>query len=136
MTFMLRERIDRNQRLERLRKRPVLGAVTFPFHAGGWSNGRGRKYVPLRGVSFAVGPALSLRFYRSIAVDPSVIPLGSRVYIPAYRHDGYGGWFIAQDTGGAILGAHVDVYRPPPPTPQEAGRYLIEQRAFVVRPHR
>lgn len=39
----------------------------------------------------------------SIAVDPSVIPLGSTVYI-----DGYGE-FKAHDTGGAIKGNRIDV---------------------------
>ncbi|MDY3712454.1 MAG: 3D domain-containing protein [Agathobaculum sp.] len=40
---------------------------------------------------------------RTIAVDPSVIPLGSRVYV-----DGYG-VFIAEDTGGAIIGNKIDI---------------------------
>src|SRR5260370_1067414 len=48
------------------------GAVTFPLHRGGWFNGRGRRYVPLNGVTFAHGPSLPLHFYQSIAVDPSV----------------------------------------------------------------
>lgn len=109
-------------------------AVTFPLAAGGWSAGPGRTYVPLRGVSFAPGASLPLRFDQSIAVDPSVIPLGSRVYLPAYRDDGYGGWFVAQDTGGAINGRHIDVYRPPPASPSDSGRYLADQRVFVVRP--
>ena len=72
--------------------------------------------------------------YQSIAVDPGVIPLGSRVYIPAYKHDGYGGWFIAQDTGGAISGDHVDVYRTPPASATASGQYLLGQRAFVIKP--
>jgi 3D (Asp-Asp-Asp) domain-containing protein len=63
-----------------------------------------------------------------------VIPLGSRVYIPAYRHDGHGGWFIAQDTGGAIVGSHVDVYRSPPPSARTPGQELIGQRVFVIKP--
>ena len=50
-----------------------------------------------------------------------MIPLGSRVYIPAYRHDGHGGWFVAQDTGGAIGGRHIDVFRPPPASSADAG---------------
>ena len=39
----------------------------------------------------------------SIAVDPSIIPLGSSVYI-----DGYGS-FKAHGTGGAIRGNRIDV---------------------------
>ncbi|MFC4619586.1 3D domain-containing protein [Camelliibacillus cellulosilyticus] len=39
-----------------------------------------------------------------IAVDPKVIPLGSKVYVPGY------GAAIAADTGGAINGHHIDLY--------------------------
>jgi 3D (Asp-Asp-Asp) domain-containing protein len=110
-------------------------AVTFPLAAGGWSNGSGRHYVALPGVSFAKGPSLPLHFLQSIAVDPRTIPLGSRVYIPAYRHDGHGGWFVAQDTGGGITGRHVDVYRAPPPSASDGGQYLTGQRIYVIKPH-
>ncbi|SFC42221.1 3D (Asp-Asp-Asp) domain-containing protein, partial [Alkalibacterium subtropicum] len=41
---------------------------------------------------------------RVIAVDPDVIPLESRVYIPGY------GEFIAGDTGGAIIGNRIDLH--------------------------
>jgi 3D (Asp-Asp-Asp) domain-containing protein len=108
--------------------------VTYPLQTSGWSNGTGAKYVPLHGVRFAAGPSLPLRYYQSIAVDPGVIPLGSRVYIPAYRHDGHGGWFLAQDTGGAIIGRHVDVYRPPPATANDPGLDLSDQRIYVIAP--
>jgi 3D (Asp-Asp-Asp) domain-containing protein len=111
------------------------GGVTFPLAAGGWSNGTGHRYVPLRNVSFAAGVSQPLHYYRSIAVDPSVIPLGSRVYIPAYRRDGNGGWFVASDTGGAITGDRIDVYRPPPSSPSGTGRYLSSVRVFVERRH-
>ncbi len=114
--------------------RSRTGAVTFPLTAGGWSAGVGRQYTPLEGVTFADGPSLPLHYYQSIAVDPGVIPLGSRVYIPAYRRDGHGGWFLAQDTGGAIGGAHVDVYRPPPAGPSVSGQYLTKQRVLVIKP--
>ncbi len=38
-----------------------------------------------------------------VAVDPSVIPLGSTLYVPGY------GYAYAADTGGAIKGATIDV---------------------------
>jgi 3D (Asp-Asp-Asp) domain-containing protein len=110
------------------------GGVTFPLATGGWSGGVGKRYVPLSGVTFAAGPSLPLQFYRSLAVDPSVIPLGSQVYIPSYRHDGNGGWFLAQDTGGAISGQHVDVFRSPPATASNPGQYLTGQRIYVIKP--
>jgi 3D (Asp-Asp-Asp) domain-containing protein len=113
--------------------RNARGTLTFPLDGGGWFNGVGRRYVPLPGVSFATGPSLPLRYYRSLAVDPRVIPMGSRVYIPYYRNIG-GGWFTAQDTGGAIGGAHVDVFRPPPATLDDEGRYLTNQRIYVIPP--
>ena len=109
------------------------GQVTFPLQAGGWSNGRGRHYVALPGVTFAPGASLPLHPYASIAVDPSMIPLGSRVYIPAYRNDGHGGWFIAQDTGGAIKQRHIDVFRTPPASPADGGQLLDGEKVFVVR---
>jgi 3D (Asp-Asp-Asp) domain-containing protein len=109
------------------------GGVTFPLQRGGWSSGKGRKFVPLPGVSFAPGVSAPLHYYQSIAVDPRVIPLGSRVYIPAYRNDGHGGWFVAQDTGGAIGGHHLDIFRPPPQSATIGGHYFTGQRVFVVR---
>ncbi len=113
--------------------RDARGRVTFPLASGGWSNGRGVRALPYRGVTFAPGPSLPLRYYHSIAVDPRLIPLGSRVYVPAYRRIG-GGWFIAQDTGGAITGRHIDVYRPAPASPDDEGRYMTSQRILVIPP--
>jgi 3D (Asp-Asp-Asp) domain-containing protein len=110
--------------------------VTFPLAAGGWYAGAGRGYVPLAHVSFAAGASLPLRYYQSIAVDPGLIPLGSRVYVPAYRHDGHGGWFVAQDTGGAINGHHIDVFRSPPASRSDPGQTLTGQRIYVIKPRR
>ena len=40
-----------------------------------------------------------------VAVDPSVIPLGTRLYIPGY------GFGVAQDTGGSFIsGNTVDLF--------------------------
>ena len=46
-----------------------------------------------------VGPGI-------VAVDPTVIPLGTRMTIPGY------GEGVAADTGGAIKGARIDVWVP------------------------
>ncbi|MBV8431515.1 MAG: hypothetical protein JO244_10155 [Solirubrobacterales bacterium] len=109
------------------------GAVTYPLAAGGWANGVGGRTLPYGGVTFATGASLPVRYYHSIAVDPRLIPEGSRVYVPAYRLIN-GGWFVAQDTGGAIKGRHIDVYRPAPANPTDLGRYLTGQRILVIPP--
>ena len=41
-----------------------------------------------------------------VAVDPSVIPLGTRMYVPGY------GNAVAADVGGAIKGAVIDLWMP------------------------
>ena len=41
-----------------------------------------------------------------VAVDPSVIPLGTRMTIPGY------GEGIAADTGSAVVGATIDLWFP------------------------
>jgi len=51
----------------------------------------------------------------TVAVDPGVIPLGSKLYITGYDYDGLprGGMYaIASDTGGAIKGGRIDIFVP------------------------
>lgn len=51
----------------------------------------------------------------TVAVDPKVIPLGTKMYITGYNYDGLpeGGMIaVASDIGGAIKGNKIDVFVP------------------------
>lgn len=47
---------------------------------------------------------------RTISVDPSVIPLGSKVTITSDSYPQINGVYIAEDTGSAIKGNIIDIY--------------------------
>lgn len=55
--------------------------------------------ITATGIDLRKNPNMKL-----IAVDPSVIPLGSEVYVEGY------GYAIAGDTGGAIKGRKIDIF--------------------------
>jgi resuscitation-promoting factor RpfB len=57
-----------------------------------------------------------------IAVDPNVIPLGSKVYVEGY------GYAIASDTGGAIKGNRIDVFFSSQSRAESWGRKTIKIR--------
>ncbi len=57
--------------------------------------------ITATGINLKANPNLKL-----IAVDPSVIPLGSKVWVEGY------GYAIAGDTGGAIKGNKIDLHFP------------------------
>ena len=58
-----------------------------------------------------------------IAVDPSLIPLGTKVYVEGY------GYAVAGDTGGAINGNKIDVYVP---TSAEAHNWGVKKVKIKV----
>lgn len=47
---------------------------------------------------------------RTIAVDPEVIPLGSKVYVSCESWPEINGEYVAEDTGGKIKGNIIDIY--------------------------
>ena len=59
-----------------------------------------------------------------VAVDPKVIPLGSRIMI-----EGFDNVFIAEDTGGGVRGNHVDIYFP---DLASAIRFGVQTRTVTV----
>jgi 3D (Asp-Asp-Asp) domain-containing protein len=86
-------------------KPEAIGRTRYTYATGAFGDGvKGLILVP----------------FRTIAVDTTVFPIGSVVYIPSargieielpsgkhVRHDGY---FFAGDIGGAIKGNHIDVF--------------------------
>ena len=55
-----------------------------------------------------------------IAVDPSVIPLGSKVWVEGYGHA------VAGDTGGAIKGKKIDLHVPTKGDAYKFGRRQVK----------
>jgi uncharacterized protein YabE (DUF348 family) len=70
--------------------------VTATAYTGDCSGCSGRTAT---GIDLRSNPNMKL-----IAVDPSVIPLGTRVYVEGY------GYALAGDTGGGIKGNKIDVF--------------------------
>lgn len=111
--------------------RSRAGRVTWPLARGGWSNGRGVRFSASR-ARFATGHSRTLAYWKSAAVDPKVIPFGSRIFLADLCRTPAHGWLEARDTGGAIGGHHIDVYRPPPA--RLAHGLNLHGRAILVVP--
>ena len=115
------------------------GRPTAPCRkaAGYWTDGRPFRLASPYRARFAPGHSRTLAYWRSAAVDPRLIPLGSRIFVPAYCSTPARGWLVARDTGGAIIGPHIDVYRRPPatrPPGRRWGTLLRGQKILVVPP--
>jgi len=61
--------------------------------------------------------------YSTIAVDPRIIPLGTKVYVEGY------GFAVAEDTGGAIKGNKIDCYFP---THSEALQWGVKYKNVYI----
>jgi 3D (Asp-Asp-Asp) domain-containing protein len=71
--------------------------------------------ITATGINLKKNPTIKL-----ISVDPRVIKLGSKVYIPGY------GTAIAGDTGGAIKGNKIDIFMPSLKAALQWGRKTIQ----------
>ena len=89
--------------------RRVLHVVATGYEAGPRSTGKqpGHQWYGVTSIGWQAKPGI-------IAVDPNVIPYGTRLYVPGY------GFGIAGDTGGAIVGHRIDLFYD---TEQEAMRW-------------
>ncbi|EAC6948328.1 DUF348 domain-containing protein [Listeria monocytogenes] len=89
------------------------GGKTYKMESTAYSGGGTTAY----GIILSANPGLKV-----IAVDPRIIPLGSKVWVEGY------GEAIAGDTGGAIKGNIVDVY-----FPNESQCYSWGRRMVTVK---
>ncbi|EKZ4426543.1 resuscitation-promoting factor [Listeria monocytogenes] len=89
------------------------GGKTYKMESTAYSDGGTTAY----GINLSANPGLKV-----IAVDPRIIPLGSKVWVEGY------GEAIAGDTGGAIKGNIVDVY-----FPNESQCYSWGRRMVTVK---
>ena len=91
------------QRMREEQMRPMVQTEMGNLHYTGVYTMEATAYLPTDGSGSGI-TATGIPARRGVvAVDPGVIPLGSRVYIPGY------GVAIAADTGGAIRGQKVDL---------------------------
>ncbi len=91
--------------------RTAAGAVTFQRPDGTWVNGAGVTKLPYHDL-FDTGVGTDVTEWKSIATDLRVIPRGTNVYVPQLAGSPSHGCFRADDTGGAIIGTHIDVFIP------------------------
>ena len=76
-----------------------IGAIPYSQHM----TMEATAYIPSDGGGSGITATGMVAQHGVVAVDPQVIPLGTKVYIPVY------GVAIAADTGGAIRGNRIDL---------------------------
>lgn len=92
---------------------PSGGAFSLTVSATAYASDNGLGFITATGINLHLNPMC-------IAVDPSVIPLGTMVEVPGY------GIAIAGDTGGAIVGNIIDVHFPTTAQAQAWGRKTLQ----------
>jgi 3D (Asp-Asp-Asp) domain-containing protein len=76
---------------------------------GSTAPGAGRRTITVSATGYALSGRTATGLpvgWGVIAVDPSVIPLGTHMTIPGY------GEAVAADTGGGVIGATIDLWFP------------------------
>ncbi|MFS0577356.1 ubiquitin-like domain-containing protein [Sporosarcina sp. 179-K 3D1 HS] len=104
-----RKAISRNNSEPAGGKEFYVTATAYTAHCNGCSG------ITRTGINLRANPNLKL-----IAVDPSVIPLGSKVWVEGY------GYAVAGDTGGAIKGRKIDLHVPSKSEAYKFGRRQVK----------
>ncbi|WP_181351131.1 G5 and 3D domain-containing protein [Thalassobacillus sp. CUG 92003] len=90
-----------------------MSATAYTANCGGCSG------ITATGINLKANPNKKV-----VAVDPSVIPLGSRVWVEGY------GYAIAGDTGGAINGNKIDLFISSQSKAQSFGRRTVQVKVL------
>lgn len=101
--------VSRNDSASTGGKEFYVTATAYTAYCNGCSG------ITATGIDLRSNPNLKV-----IAVDPSVIPLGTKVWV-----DGYG-YAIAGDTGGAIKGNKIDLHYPTKAAAYDFGRRQVK----------
>ncbi|MDW0111366.1 ubiquitin-like domain-containing protein [Sporosarcina aquimarina] len=90
-----------------------MNATAYTAHCTGCSG------ITATGINLNANPNLKV-----IAVDPGVIPLGSKVWVEGY------GYAVAGDTGGAIKGNRIDLHVPNDAAARKFGRRSVKVKVL------
>lgn len=88
-------------------------ATAYTAHCNGCTG------ITATGLNLRANPQLKV-----IAVDPSIIPLGSKVWVEGY------GYAVAGDTGGAIKGMKIDLHVPTKSAAYQFGRRQVKVKVI------
>lgn len=104
----------------------VLTMTATAYDLSFQSTGRkpGDKYYGLTASGTRVGPGV-------VAVDPKVIPLGTKLYIESTDGSSHYGYASAEDTGGAIKGNKIDLFFQTPQEVRKFGRRTV--KVYVLK---
>lgn len=90
-----------------------VSATAYTAHCNGCSG------ITSTGINLRTNPDAKV-----IAVDPNVIPLGSKVWVEGY------GYAVAGDTGGAIKGNKIDLHFPTKQAAYKFGRRQVKVKVI------
>lgn len=99
----------------------MLTMTATAYHAGYSSTGKkpGDKYYGITASGTQVRPGV-------VAVDPKVIPLGTKLYIESTDGTADYGFASAEDTGGSIKGNKIDLFFQTPEEVRKFGRRTVK----------